>query len=120
MTKEGWTPGELIERVDGDVTTLSNFFSAFVVQVVGNLILVTSIVALMWREHPLIGLGMTIFSVVAMAFMVKIQAIAIPWWREVRGKRAAFFGFRNTTMSPRAGSEAKMRPENRRGENGSE
>ncbi|MEK7251711.1 MAG: ABC transporter ATP-binding protein [Actinomycetota bacterium] len=87
------TPGELIERVDGDVTTLSNFFSAFVVQVVGNMILVIAIVALMWREHPLIGLGMTIFAVLAMAFMVKIQAIAIPWWREVRGKRAAFFGF---------------------------
>ena len=87
------TPGELIERVDGDVTTLSNFFSAFVVQVVGNLVLVIAIVALMWREHPLIGLGMTLFAAAAMAFMVKIQAIAIPWWREVRAKRAAFFGF---------------------------
>ena len=87
------TPGELIERIDGDVTTLSNFFSAFVVQVVGNLLLVAGIVALMWREHVLIGLGMTLFAAIAMAFMVKIQAIAIPWWREVRAKRAAFFGF---------------------------
>ena len=87
------TPGELIERVDGDVTTLSNFFSAFVVQVMGNLVLVIVIVVLMWREHPLIGLGMTVFAGLAMAFMVKIQAIAIPWWREVRAKRAAFFGF---------------------------
>ncbi len=87
------TPGELIERIDGDVTTLSNFFSAFVVQVMGNLVLVTAIVVLMWREHPLIGLGMTVFAGLAMAFMVKIQAIAIPWWREVRAKRATFFGF---------------------------
>ena len=87
------TPGELIERIDGDVTTLSNFFSAFVVQVVGNTLLLMGIVALMWREHPLIGLGMTIFAVAAMAFMVKIQAIAIPWWREVKAKRATFFGF---------------------------
>ena len=87
------TPGELIERIDGDVTTLSNFFSAFVVQVVGNLILVIAIVALMWREHPLLGLGMTLFAALVMAFMVKIQAIAIPWWRAVRSKRAAFFGF---------------------------
>ena len=87
------TPGELIERVDGDVTTLSNFFSAFVVQVMGNLILVSAIVALMWREHPLIGLGMTLFAAFAMAFMVKIQAVAIPWWREVRARRATFFGF---------------------------
>jgi ATP-binding cassette subfamily B protein len=59
----------------------------------GNLVLVIVIVVLMWREHPLIGLGMTVFAGLAMAFMVKIQAIAIPWWREVRAKRAAFFGF---------------------------
>ena len=30
------TPGELIERIDGDVTALSNFFSAFMIRVVGN------------------------------------------------------------------------------------
>src|SRR3972149_3470988 len=47
----------------------------------------------MWRGHPLLGLGMTLFAALAMAFMVKIQAIAIPWWRAVRSKRAAFFGF---------------------------
>src|SRR5262249_61069022 len=30
------TPGELIERVDGDVNALSNFFARFVVYVIGN------------------------------------------------------------------------------------
>src|SRR5215211_7441201 len=29
------TPGELIERIDGDVTALANFFSQFVVRVLG-------------------------------------------------------------------------------------
>src|SRR4051794_18271407 len=32
------TPGELIERVDGDVGTLARFFSRFVVSVVGNIL----------------------------------------------------------------------------------
>lgn len=31
------TPGELVERVDGDVHTLSRFFSQFTLQVLGNL-----------------------------------------------------------------------------------
>ena len=31
-------PGELIERVDGDVSLLGNFFSQFIVQIVGLLI----------------------------------------------------------------------------------
>lgn len=87
------TPGELIERIDGDVTTLSNFFSAFVIHVVGNSVLVASVVFLMWREHPLIGIGMTAFALVAGVLMIGLQAVAIPWWREVRGKRAEFFGF---------------------------
>jgi ATP-binding cassette subfamily B protein len=87
------TPGELIERIDGDVTTLSNFFSKFVVHVAGNLILVVGVIALMWREHPLIGIGMTGFAAFALAGMLGMQAVAIPWWKAVRAKRAEFFGF---------------------------
>lgn len=87
------SPGELIERVDGDVTTLSNFFSAFVVHVIGNLVLVAAVVALMWREHPWLGMGMGLFATAAMVFMIRIQALAVPWWQAVRAKRAEFFGF---------------------------
>ena len=50
------TPGELIERIDGDVTTLSNFFSQFTIHVVGNLVLTAGILALLMRENIVIGL----------------------------------------------------------------
>ena len=42
------TPGELIERIDGDVTALANFFSQFVVQVLGSLALLIGILGLLW------------------------------------------------------------------------
>jgi ATP-binding cassette subfamily B protein/ATP-binding cassette subfamily C protein len=87
------TPGELIERIDGDVTTLSNFFSKFVIHVAGNVVLLIAVIALLWREHPWVGIGMTVFAVLAMTAMIGMQAIAIPWWRAVRAKRAEFFGF---------------------------
>lgn len=87
------TPGEIIERVDGDVTTLSNFFSKFVIHVAANLVLVVGILALMWREHTWVGLGLTAFATGALIVMVRLQAIAIPWWKAVRAKRAEFFGF---------------------------
>jgi ATP-binding cassette subfamily B protein len=87
------TPGELIERVDGDVTTLSNFFSSFVIHVVGNAVLVISVVALMWREHWVFGLATTAFAIAAMYGMLRLQAVAIPWWKSVRAKRAEYFGF---------------------------
>ena len=44
------TPGELIERIDGDVIALSNFFSAFIIKVVGNATLLLGILVLLWRE----------------------------------------------------------------------
>ncbi len=87
------TPGELIERIDGDVTTLSNFFSRFVIHVVGNLVLIVGIIALLWRESIWVGLGITVFAMAAMVAMLRLQAIAMPWWKEVRAKRAEFFGF---------------------------
>lgn len=87
------TPGELIERIDGDVTTLSNFFSRFVIHVVGNLVLIVGILALLWRESVWVGLGLTLFAAAAMVAMLRFQAIAMPWWKAVRAKRAEFFGF---------------------------
>jgi ABC-type multidrug transport system fused ATPase/permease subunit len=39
------TPGELIERIDGDVTLLANFFSQFTINILGNALLVAGILA---------------------------------------------------------------------------
>jgi ABC-type multidrug transport system fused ATPase/permease subunit len=41
------SPGELIERVDGDVATLGSFFSRFVIHMLGNAILLVGILALL-------------------------------------------------------------------------
>ena len=87
------TPGNLIERIDGDVTTLSNFFSQFVIHVAGNIVLIAGILVLLWREHWQVGLGLTAFSVLALLAMIRFQAVAMPWWKAVRAKRAEFFGF---------------------------
>jgi ATP-binding cassette subfamily B protein len=87
------TPGSLIERIDGDVTTLSNFFSQFVIHVAGNVVLIVGILALLWREHWLVGLGLTLFSILALFAMIRFQGVAMPWWKAVRAKRAEFFGF---------------------------
>ena len=87
------TPGELIERIDGDVTALSNFFSAFVIKVLANFVLIIGILLLLWRENVWVGLGLTVFSVVAMAAMLLTQAKAVPWWTAARAQRASFFGF---------------------------
>ena len=87
------TPGELIERIDGDVTALSNFFSAFVIKVVANVVLVAGVLALLWRENIWVGVGLTLFSLIAIAGMTAMQGVAVNWWKAVRARRAEFFGF---------------------------
>ena len=56
------TPGELIERVDGDVDALSRFFSQFVLQVLGNGLLVISILVVLWLEDWRAGLSLSLFA----------------------------------------------------------
>src|SRR5260370_3059045 len=41
------TPGELIERIDSDVTTLANFFSQFIIQVLANALLIPGVLLLL-------------------------------------------------------------------------
>ncbi|MCP3974782.1 MAG: ABC transporter ATP-binding protein [bacterium] len=87
------TPGALIERIDGDVTSLSNFFSSFTIQVIGNLILIVGILVLLWVENVLVGLGVTVFVVLIFSAMVKVQTIAVPRWKAVRARSAELMGF---------------------------
>ena len=65
------TPGELIERIDGDVTALSNFFSAFIIKVIGNGVLLAGILVLLWRENVWVGFGVTAFTPVALFLMLQ-------------------------------------------------
>src|SRR5436190_17221460 len=70
------TPGELIERVDGDVATLARFFSRFVVYVLGNGLLVLGMIALLCRVDWRIGLGLGSFAALALVAMLRIRAAA--------------------------------------------
>jgi ATP-binding cassette subfamily B protein len=87
------TPGEMIERVDGDVTALSNFFSQFVIQVFGNALLLVGVLALLFREDWRVGLTLTGFSLVALYILGRFRSIAVPHWTAQRQASADLFGF---------------------------
>ena len=87
------TPGELIERIDGDVTALANFFSHFVIGIVGNLLLLFGVMALFFREDWRIGLVESAFACAALAALLYLRTIAVPHWLAVREKSAKFYGF---------------------------
>jgi ATP-binding cassette subfamily B protein len=86
------TSGEMIERIDGDVTAQADFFSAFAIRVLGNSILMVGVMVLLWRENVWVGLGISVFFMVALAAMLKIQAWAVPLWKQVRARSAEMMG----------------------------
>ncbi|NCJ05940.1 ATP-binding cassette domain-containing protein [Synechococcales cyanobacterium C] len=87
------TPGELIERVDGDVNTLSRFFSQFTINVIGNVILLLSVLVILFFTDWRAGVALTWFSLTALGILVWIRAYAIYPWKAYRQTSAEFFGF---------------------------
>jgi ATP-binding cassette, subfamily B, bacterial len=87
------TPGELIERVDGDVTALAQFFSQFVILVVGNGLLLLGVIALLFREDWRVGVALALFVLFALFVLSRSRDFAVPSMTAEREASAALFGF---------------------------
>ncbi len=87
------TPGEMIERLDGDVSALANVFSQFVVQIAGNVLLLLGVLALLFREDWRLGAAFGAFALFAFACMDRVRGIGVPYWRAAREANAAIAGF---------------------------
>ncbi|CAA9230951.1 MAG: Heterodimeric efflux ABC transporter, permease/ATP-binding subunit 1 [uncultured Chloroflexia bacterium] len=87
------TPGEMIERVDGDVTALANFFSQLVVQLLSNLLLLAGVLVLLFREDWRVGLALTLFAAITLVILSRIRNLAVPHWNAAREASSSLFGF---------------------------
>ncbi len=87
------TPGELIERIDGDAAALANFFSQFALRVLGNGLLIAGVLALLFREDWRLGLGMSLYAAATLLTLAGLQDLATVRWSEQRQSFADLFGF---------------------------
>ena len=87
------TPGEMIERVDGDPNELGKFFSLFIFEMLGSVVLLAGILVLLLREDWRAGMALTVFVVAGMAILTSIRNIAVPYWKANREASADTFGF---------------------------
>ncbi len=87
------TPGEMIERVDGDVNELSNFFSQFVIQIAGNLLLLVGVLAMLFREDWRIGAAFLGFCLFTLFVLSRVIDFAVSQWEKARQASAELFGF---------------------------
>ncbi|HSJ72639.1 MAG TPA: ABC transporter ATP-binding protein [Acidimicrobiia bacterium] len=90
---KGTSPGELIERIDGDVTALSNFFSSMMIKVVGNGLLLVGILVLLWFESWIVGAAITVFTVAMFLGLFRLHGVTVPWHKAIRATSAEMFGF---------------------------
>lgn len=86
------SPGQLIERIDGDIDAVTRFSSTAVLQLVGNAILVAGVLVISavidWRASALIAVTVA----AALAVMVKLRRVAVPYYDDEREVQAKLYG----------------------------
>jgi ATP-binding cassette, subfamily B, bacterial len=86
------TPGELIQRVDGDVTSVSDFLSQVVPRATGGIMLILGILTVLTYVDPWIGLGMLVYLAVAVAVLLMMRHRAISESADEMGALARLYG----------------------------
>ncbi|MBP6015237.1 MAG: ABC transporter ATP-binding protein [Candidatus Promineofilum sp.] len=87
------TPGELIERIDGDVGELAEYFSEIVVSLIGNGLLVAGIIALIFLKDWRIGLVALGYAIIMVTLLRVIQERMVKLFTSISRAVAELFGF---------------------------
>lgn len=87
------TAGEMIERIDGDVTALSNFFSQFSVQVFGAFLLLIGSVIMFFVTDWRVGLAVSIFALLTLVVLNILRHLGIEHTRLEREASAQTYGY---------------------------
>ena len=93
------TPGELIERIDGDVGQLANFFSQFVVDLLGSALFLLGVLALVWREDWRAGLAFTLFAALSLVVLRQVFTLGVGPQQRTRQAQADVVSFLEERLS---------------------
>ena len=87
------TPGEMIERVDGDVTAISEFISRFLVRLLGAGVLLLGVLIVSWVTDWRMGLALALYVAGVLALLWSLRNLPIRAAEEEREVSANLFGF---------------------------
>lgn len=96
-----YTPGELIARVDGDVSALASFFSQLVLRVLFNLLLISGVIVLLWREDWRMGVAGAVYALLTVAVLQTMQRRNVQYAGAFRAAQATLNGFLEERLSGR-------------------
>ncbi|MFW9852522.1 MAG: ABC transporter ATP-binding protein [Candidatus Thorarchaeota archaeon] len=94
-----YKPGEMIERIDGDVNTLAAFLSQFAVQLLSSLFLIFGVLITLFTKHWILGLAFSIFTILAIVVMYKMRNFSVKSWEKQRQTSADLFGTIEESLS---------------------
>ena len=91
--------GELLERIDGDVSAIAGFFGRFVVHVLGSAVFLAGVLALLWREDWRIGALLTAFAAASVLYLTRGGGFVGQRSRESRVVSADLTGYLEERLS---------------------
>jgi ATP-binding cassette subfamily B protein len=95
---ESRSPGELIERIDGDINQVADFFSSLIVYLIGNALLVLGILGALTVLDWRMGLTFVAVTLLAYVLLARVAGVATVKWEDDREQSALFFGYVSEAM----------------------
>jgi ATP-binding cassette subfamily B protein len=95
------TPGEMIQRIDADVDSLSEFFSRFVLHVLANVVLLVTVLGVLLIQDWRVGLALGVFVAGALAVLVALRSVAVHRWVASAEENAQFYGLLGEYLAAR-------------------
>ena len=86
------SPGQLIERIDGDVEAMAVFFAGMAVQIAGNVALIAGMLVVAATIDPLTGLVLTVTAVAGAATLIRLRLAAVGAREVEREVNAQLYG----------------------------
>ncbi|GHO87394.1 ABC transporter ATP-binding protein [Dictyobacter formicarum] len=87
------TQGELLERIDGDVNDLSNFFSKFVVHMLFHILLLVSMLVVLTTIDWILSVSMGLYCLLVVVALTWMRRPTVDRWVIARQASSEFFGF---------------------------
>jgi len=91
--------GEMIERIDGDASSLSEFFSTFAIYFFGSLILLIGVLTAVFIEKWVYGVLFLGFAFLALIAFYFVRNVSSPLWKKARESTTALFGHIEESVS---------------------
>jgi ABC-type multidrug transport system fused ATPase/permease subunit len=88
-----YTPGELIERIDGDVGQLADFFAQVGVGTLSTLLLLLGVLVALFLDDWRLGVAFSLFAAVSLLALNRVRDIAVPHHKARRQAEADLYGF---------------------------